>query len=127
MSADPVILDVLVQLCQEALQLFEFATLFFDDRQEGLRSTICIGKHFIFFVNKEMNALLEDCGKLSYLDIDRAVADTSTGKLFMLEVKPTNDSAWQGGSRILVQSEHRGLVLQRIALCWQAEVMYRRF
>jgi len=127
MSADPVILDVLVQLCQEALQLFEFATLFFDDRQEGLRSTICIGKHFIFFVNKEMNALLEDCEKLSYLDIDRAVADTSTGKLFMLEVKPTNDSAWQGGSRILVQSEHRGLILQRIALCWQAEVMYRCF
>jgi len=57
MSADPVILDLLVSVCEEELQLYEQCGLFFDGH-EGQKGNICIGKHFIFFVKRELNAMI---------------------------------------------------------------------
>lgn len=127
MSADPVILDLLVSVCNEALQLYEQCVLVFDNSQEGQKGCICIGKHFIFFVKREMNGMIAGFEKLSYLDIDKAISDTSSARFFLLELSKKPNSQWQGGTRILVQSEHRETLLQRIGLCWQAEVMFRNF
>ncbi|CAE7354623.1 GLY3 [Symbiodinium sp. KB8] len=143
MSSDPVILDVLASICKDALQMFERIVIVFDDKEER-RANICISKHFIYFVNRvELRsqpqrggigrhlvfARLRDdlCGeRISYLDITRAVVDSSTNRYFLLELRPSQGSSWSG-TRILVQSTHRELLLQKIALCWQAEVMYRLF
>mmetsp|Transcript_9430 Transcript_9430/g.22701 ORF Transcript_9430/g.22701 Transcript_9430/m.22701 type:complete len:873 (-) Transcript_9430:70-2688(-) len=125
MSADPVILDVLASICKDALQLFERIQIVFDDKEER-RANICISRHFIYFVNREMSRLIEGRERISYLDIERAVVDSSSNRYFLLELRPSNGSSWSG-SRILVQSTHRELLLQKIALCWQAEVMYRLF
>eukprot|EP00931_Biecheleriopsis_adriatica_P102688 TRINITY_DN77628_c0_g1_i1.p1 TRINITY_DN77628_c0_g1~~TRINITY_DN77628_c0_g1_i1.p1 ORF type:complete len:872 (+),score=136.43 TRINITY_DN77628_c0_g1_i1:134-2749(+) len=126
MSSDPVLLEVLASTCGEALQLFELVTLKFDGG-EAQPANLCIGKHFIYFVNMELNQLLRPGERLWYLDIEKAVIDTSTTRFFILELNPQRESYWKGGRRILVQSEHRDLLLQRIAICWQAEMMYRRF
>ncbi|CAE7781439.1 unnamed protein product, partial [Symbiodinium pilosum] len=125
MSADPVILDVLASICKDALQMFERVVIVFDDKEER-RANICISKHFIYFVNREMSKLIEDRKRISYLDIQRAVVDSTTNRYFLLELRPSQGSTWSG-TRILVQSTHRDLLLQKIALCWQAEVMYRWF
>eukprot|EP00439_Symbiodinium_sp_Y106_P040409 s4733_g4.t4 len=123
MSSDPVILDVLASICKDALQMFERIVIVFDDKEER-RANICISKHFIYFVNREMSKLIEGRQRISYLDITRAVVDSSTNAYFLLELRP--GASWSG-TRILVQSTHRELLLQKIALCWQAEVMYRLF
>lgn len=125
MSSDPVILDVLASICKDALQMFERIVIVFDDKEER-RANICISKHFIYFVNREMSKLIEGRERISYLDITRAVVDSSTNRYFLLELRPSQGSSWSG-TRILVQSTHRELLLQKIALCWQAEVMYRLF
>ena len=125
MSSDPVILDVLASVCKDALQMFERVVLAFDDKEER-RGNICISKHFVYFVNREMSKLIEGREKLSYLDIERAVLDTSTKRFVLLEISPSQGSHWSG-TRILIQSSHRDLLMQKLALCWQAELMYRRF
>ena len=125
MASDPVILDVLASICKDALQMFERVVLAFDDKEYG-RGNICISKHFVYFVNREMNSLIEGRERLSYLDISRAVLDTSTKRFILLEVDPSPGSSWSG-SRILIQSAHRELLISTLALCWQAELMYRRF
>ncbi|CAE7268186.1 POGLUT1 [Symbiodinium natans] len=125
MSSDPVILDVLASICKDALQLFERIVIVFDDKEER-RANICISKHFIYFVNREMSKLIDGRERISYLDIRRAVVDSSTNRYFLLELRPSQGSSWSG-TRILVQSTHRELLLQKIAQCWQAEVMYRLF
>ena len=126
MSSDPVILDVLASICKDSLQMFERVTnLVFDDKEYG-RGNICISKHFVYFVNREMNHLIEGRERLSYLDIERAVIDSSTKRFILLEVQPSQGSSWSG-TRILIASAHRELLIQKLALCWQAEVMFRRF
>lgn len=104
--------------------MFERVLLTFDDQE--LRGNICISKHFVYFVNREMSKLIEGRERLSYLDIERAVVDTSTKRYFLLEICPSQGSNWSG-TRILIQSAHRELLMQKLSLCWQAELMYRRF
>ncbi|CAE7669138.1 GLY3, partial [Symbiodinium necroappetens] len=133
MSSDPVILDVLASICKDALQMFERIVIVFDDKEER-RANICISKHFIYFVNRdlhlhlwrEMSKLIEGRERISYLDITRAVVDSSTNRYFLLELRPSQGSSWSG-TRPLDSSSHCELLLQKIALCWQAEVMYRLF
>ncbi|CAE8592052.1 unnamed protein product, partial [Polarella glacialis] len=126
MSSDPVILACLGTVCHEDLQLFEQVTMVCDG-QDGIECQLCIGKHFIFFISRGMDKLVKGAEKLSYLDIDKAISDTATNILFILELNRQRDATWTNGTRLMVQSEHRELLLERIGICWQAEVMYRNF
>jgi hypothetical protein len=135
MSVDPVILGILGSACEEPgadgktakkveLQMFERVKVFHQS-SEGLNCHICIGKHNLYFVSKEMDRLIEG-QKLSYLNIEKAITDTSTRRLFVLKLTYERESTW-GGDKILVESQFRDAMLERIGLCWQAEYMYRRF
>lgn len=126
MSMDPVILQCLGRICNEELQLFE-RVMVVHEVPEGRTCNICIGKHFIFFVSREMDRLVEG-QKLSYLHIEKAVTDSSTKRFFLLELAAGNRGpGWQAGDRILIESQHREMLLESIALCWQAEYMFQFF
>lgn len=131
MSMDVVILRCLSGICQEELQMFERAIVTFDT-EDSKSCYVCIGKHCICFVVKEMNKLVDGCGKLSYQRIEKAVTDSSTRRYFLLELAESDagssvDYDWEGGTRLLVESHHRDMMLECVARCWQAECMFRTF
>eukprot|EP00928_Gymnodinium_smaydae_P031779 TRINITY_DN23216_c0_g1_i1.p1 TRINITY_DN23216_c0_g1~~TRINITY_DN23216_c0_g1_i1.p1 ORF type:complete len:871 (-),score=151.94 TRINITY_DN23216_c0_g1_i1:88-2700(-) len=125
MSMDPVVLGILGLACKEELQLFELVRVFHKSPQ-GQSCFLCIGRHHMFFVAKEMDILVEG-EKLSYLSIDKAVTDTSTRRFFLLKLTYDKEATWDCGDRIFVESQHREMMLERIGLCWQAEYMLRKF
>eukprot|EP00811_Abedinium_folium_P017076 NODE_259_length_3271_cov_12.554389.p1 GENE.NODE_259_length_3271_cov_12.554389~~NODE_259_length_3271_cov_12.554389.p1 ORF type:complete len:877 (-),score=245.33 NODE_259_length_3271_cov_12.554389:243-2873(-) len=125
MSADPVILKILANVCEEDLQLFEKVALKYNN--EVPECFLCIGKHNLFFVKKNMNTLLEELdGKLSYLDIENGAIDLLTNRVFRLQLCGEAFSSWGVNTQLLIASRHRQQLLERIGLCWQAEAMYRR-
>jgi len=105
--------------------MFERVTVV-HDTEEGKECYLCIGKHFIFFVSKEMDRFVEG-RQLSYLHIEKAVSDSSSRRIFLLELVYNRDSSWENGNRIVVLSQHREALLDRIGLCWQAEYMFRHY
>jgi len=115
---DPVILGILSGVCKEDLQMFERVRAVI--AQNSTDCYMCIGKHNLFFVSKEMDMLVEP-NQLSYLDVKKALTDTSTLRFFMLTLE-NNDN-----QQILIESHHRETVLERIGLCWQAEFMFKKF
>eukprot|EP00929_Paragymnodinium_shiwhaense_P070951 TRINITY_DN36037_c0_g1_i1.p1 TRINITY_DN36037_c0_g1~~TRINITY_DN36037_c0_g1_i1.p1 ORF type:complete len:920 (+),score=238.43 TRINITY_DN36037_c0_g1_i1:121-2880(+) len=149
MSFDPVILGVLGQACittcscgahfkelaascekcglarpSKELQLFELVRVVHKTK-EGIMCYLCLGKHGLFFVSKEMGLLVE--GKtLSYLHIEKAITDKDTNRFFLLKLTYQREPDWDS-EVILIESQHRELLLDRLALCWQAEYMFRRF
>lgn len=123
---DPVILEILGRVCQAELQMFERVVLVYGKQGNARSCNLCIGKHSIFFANKEMSCLIDELTlqELSYLKIEKAVSDKETNTFFLLQL--TDDSAsW--GDRILIESQHRSTLLDRIGLCWQAEKMFKTF
>lgn len=125
MASDPVLLEILSSVCHEELQLFERVSVVYVGK-DGLEVNLCIGKHYLFFVSREMERLVMG-KKLAYLDIEKAITDSITGSFFILELTAARHSAAWPVNRILIRSEHREKLIDRIALCWQAEVMYRLF
>jgi len=129
MSTDAVVLRCLSVACGEDLQLFERVVVV--SGSERRVCFVCIGKHGLLFVGRDMESLLEKGGKLLYLCIARVVVDTSSPTLFLLEVAAADDAAeaagWEHGDRLLVESQHRELLLERLAICWQTEQMFRRY
>mmetsp|Transcript_83357 Transcript_83357/g.258875 ORF Transcript_83357/g.258875 Transcript_83357/m.258875 type:complete len:887 (-) Transcript_83357:18-2678(-) len=127
MSTDPVMLGVLSRVCQQELQMFERVTVVHEG-EEGGSCFLCVGNHSIFFVNREMSSLVEG-DELSYLAIERAVSDEQSSRFFLLELIRDSDKTWgnDGSDRILVESNDREGLLNRIGLCWQAEYMFRNF
>eukprot|EP00747_Dinoflagellata_sp_TGD_P098217 gnl/TRDRNA2_/TRDRNA2_167378_c0_seq1.p1 gnl/TRDRNA2_/TRDRNA2_167378_c0~~gnl/TRDRNA2_/TRDRNA2_167378_c0_seq1.p1 ORF type:complete len:867 (+),score=164.80 gnl/TRDRNA2_/TRDRNA2_167378_c0_seq1:94-2694(+) len=123
MSMDPVILGCLGRVTDgEDLQMFERVQM---THQTKVRTCyICIGKHRIFFVSKDMDKLVN---KLSYLHIEKAITDTNVLSGLILVLTADRDSASWEGERIGIKSNHRTALLERIGLCWQAEYMYRNF
>lgn len=120
---DPVILGILGGECDEPLQMFE-KVMVVHTGTECKTCHICIGRLHLYFVSKEMDRLVEG-KKLSYLSIEKAITDTSTRRYFLLKLREDRDPAW--GSQILIESQFRDLLLERIALCWQTSFMFRRY
>mmetsp|Transcript_35335 Transcript_35335/g.77250 ORF Transcript_35335/g.77250 Transcript_35335/m.77250 type:complete len:871 (-) Transcript_35335:51-2663(-) len=116
MSTDPVLLGILGQKCRDELQLFERVTLITDGA--GQVCLLCIGKLHIYFVSRDLEPL-EGTKQVAYSSIERAVIDTSSRRYFVLEV--------QAGGRILIESMHRDLLVDRISLCWQTVSMFQNF
>lgn len=131
--ACPVILRSLSAICGEDLQLYDLATVTFD-AEETRSCYLCIGRHRLFFVAKEMDKLVDGSGSLSYLCIEKAFTDSTTRGFFLLQLSfdvaprcPGVDLLWDADERILVDSQIRELLLERIAQCWQTECMFRTF
>eukprot|EP00927_Polykrikos_kofoidii_P087211 TRINITY_DN9990_c0_g1_i1.p1 TRINITY_DN9990_c0_g1~~TRINITY_DN9990_c0_g1_i1.p1 ORF type:complete len:874 (-),score=155.69 TRINITY_DN9990_c0_g1_i1:21-2642(-) len=121
MSMDPVVLGLLGDKCQQQLQMFELVNVY---NLEWTQCYMCIARHALFFVTKWMDKLCPGQEQISYMSIEKAVADTDTRRLFALKLAQPEGS-WQ--TKLLIESHHRDVLLERIALCWQAEYMYARF
>lgn len=121
---DQVILSILGRVTKVELQMFERVIMFHGEASQSC--ILCIGKHSIFFVNKEMSSLIDESSlsELSYLRIEKAVSDKKTNTFFLLKMRE-NTASW--GDQILIESQHRTVLLDRIGLCWQAQVMYKTF
>jgi len=95
----------------------------------GRECYIAIGRHNIYFVSKEMQDLIE--GRyVSYLDIARVVVDKETNRRILIELIDRQSNPSSGGweeDRILIWSRFRQELIDRIALCWQAEYMYKNY
>lgn len=124
MSADPVVLGILSDVCDgNELHMFERIHLVTGGR-EPVPCFLCLGKQAIFFVSKDMSKLVE--GKtLSYLHIQKAVVDSSTKTFYLLRLSDDKDSYWS--SDILIKSFFRDQTLGRIALSWQAATMFYNY
>lgn len=120
---DPVILGMLGSLCPkgELLQMFELVNVY---NTEWMQCYLCIAKHCLFFATKEMDRLCQGTGRLAYLNIAKAVTDTDSRRVFALKLV-ASEEGWE--SKILIESQHREMLLERIGLCWQAEYMFKRF
>lgn len=106
---------------------------------------LCVGMHAMYFVKALFTGAGEDDltegKKLAYVDIFQVVKDTSTQRAFLLVINRVarrqnssiaNDEDlpdWEGGSddRVIVESEQREATLEQIAICWQAEHMFRYY
>eukprot|EP00403_Amphidinium_massartii_P036781 CAMPEP_0178436476 /NCGR_PEP_ID=MMETSP0689_2-20121128/34459_1 /TAXON_ID=160604 /ORGANISM="Amphidinium massartii, Strain CS-259" /LENGTH=912 /DNA_ID=CAMNT_0020058573 /DNA_START=50 /DNA_END=2785 /DNA_ORIENTATION=- len=125
MSSDPTILKCLSAHTRgEAIQHFEKVKCQLPDHSPW-ESFLCVGKHNLYFVSKDLVGLVSG-EHLSYLDIIQVVQDVYTRTHFVLFLGETQDSSW-GSPEIKIWSDHREKLLERIAMCWQAEVMYRKF
>mmetsp|Transcript_54697 Transcript_54697/g.127951 ORF Transcript_54697/g.127951 Transcript_54697/m.127951 type:complete len:910 (+) Transcript_54697:112-2841(+) len=130
MSSDPTILGCLsTHTGDEAIQLFEKVKCVSapPDHKDfkPVDCFLCVGMHNLYFVSKDLSGLIEG-QKLSYLGISQVLQDVYTRKHFVIIMDAGQDKRWMS-ERIQIWSHHRQKLLDRIGMCWQAEVMYRKF
>jgi len=124
MSTDPTILRCLMKVASsDALQMFDKVTISYQDQQWNC--FLCLGKHSLYFVSKEMDKLCLG-KKLSYLDIDKAALCTKTNRRILVQLTSNHSMDWEE-DKLLIRSDFRQELIDRIAVCWQAEYMYRNF
>ncbi|CAK0851283.1 unnamed protein product, partial [Prorocentrum cordatum] len=140
MSTDPIMRQCLAATCKDALQWFDKVQVrSTHDSEAAAQCYLCIGMHALYFVKvifvgDEAEDLCEG-KRLAYVDIRQVVKDTGTQRAFVLMITevargPMSGDLpdWEGGTdRILVESEQRDTTLEHIAICWQAEHMFRYY
>jgi len=113
----------------DSLQMFDQVIVeYVDETWNGGTCYICLGKHGLYFVSKEM----QECKKmLSYLDIEKAAVCTKTSRRMLLQLTPDRNSSSEVDEwvedKLIIRSDFRQQLIDRIAVCWQAEYMYKNF
>jgi len=128
MSTDPTILLCLMKATgAESLQMFDRVNVLYNDEQ--CACYVCLGKHSLYFVSREMQRLSYPITlgmEMSYLDIEKAALDTKTNRRILLQLTSNRNGDWDQ-DKLVIRSDFRQLLIDRIAVCWQAEYMYRNF
>ncbi|CAK0851652.1 unnamed protein product [Prorocentrum cordatum] len=143
MSTDPVVLGSLSEVCGAPLQLFELVAVVGDDGDgdgAGSMAYLCLGRQHISGHSPNYGWSASSSSRSRYTDCamarscrtsrgrqDRAVVDEASRSLFLVVIRPGQDTTWRGGDRLLVRSQQRELLLERLALCWQTQQMHERF
>lgn len=109
-----------------AIQMFDKVMIVYDGGDKQKECYICIGMHCLFFVSREMSTC--SFQPLKYLHIDKAALDEKTNRRMLIQLVPDGDSVDSAfGEQLIIRSDFRQQLIDRIGVCWQAEYMYRTF
>mmetsp|Transcript_128701 Transcript_128701/g.223189 ORF Transcript_128701/g.223189 Transcript_128701/m.223189 type:complete len:874 (+) Transcript_128701:153-2774(+) len=118
MSKDRATLRALEVKTKAELRYFELVVLRFAG--ESHQCFLCVGKHALFFVRRNVTSLYPDDegGRIYYAHVDRLVED-ATGTTDMLLVMTENRGASWVSENIFIVSETRKRLCDQLKIAWQ--------
>lgn len=107
----------------EDLRYFELVNIICGELQR--KCYVCIGKHSLFFVRRDMNGLIHKEGKeLMYAYVSKVVKDQNTITHLLLALTENKPPEW-GSQRLFIQSHHREQLVRHLQCNWQTDHMWR--
>lgn len=124
MSKDRATLKALEVKTKAELRYFELVVLRFAG--ESHTCFLCVGKHALFFVRRNVTSLYpdEEGGRIYYAHVDRLVED-ATGTTDMLLVLTENRGAAWVSENIFIVSETRKRLCDQLKIAWQTCFTFR--
>lgn len=117
-------LEALSQKTHEELRFFEL--VYIQDQsdlsQKSTHVYLCIGLKSVYFVKQNLASLRKELPKVEYENLEKVVEDTSSANHFLILVGGLSS---MGSVRLLITSEFRTALLDRMAICYIADGMSR--
>mmetsp|Transcript_35864 Transcript_35864/g.103280 ORF Transcript_35864/g.103280 Transcript_35864/m.103280 type:complete len:883 (-) Transcript_35864:99-2747(-) len=130
MSTDRLALIALEQRVKADIFYFELVELIYSDPELRKRLYVCVGKHVLCFVNRNLSGPwpppgdFGDAAKIPYGHVARTVEDVNSFYNLAIDLNESANPFWAPG-RLVLAAEHRSRLLVHLRTAWQTEVLWR--
>lgn len=88
------------------------------------RCYVGLGKHSLFFMRVNWDALIHKGGEIPYAFILKVVEDEHRKDQFMLFLSPNRSGEW-ASERLYIHTVHRSQFIRHLTVNWQTDIMWR--
>eukprot|EP00746_Dinoflagellata_sp_MGD_P086397 gnl/MRDRNA2_/MRDRNA2_34193_c0_seq1.p1 gnl/MRDRNA2_/MRDRNA2_34193_c0~~gnl/MRDRNA2_/MRDRNA2_34193_c0_seq1.p1 ORF type:complete len:402 (+),score=71.28 gnl/MRDRNA2_/MRDRNA2_34193_c0_seq1:170-1375(+) len=123
MSSDRKVLDALAKTTNAELRYFEFVTIKYAGSKPK-KCYLCIGKHALFFVRRDLSQLIHEGGEIYYAHVEKVVEDKLSKSDVLFLLNDNRPPQWDS-EKLFVLSENRAALLDHMEVCFCADYMWR--
>lgn len=121
MSSDRHVLLAMAMKTGQEMRFFEMVNIC--NASLAKQCFLGLGKHGLYFLQKNLNAILEG-GEVYYAYVEKCVVDTNSATDICIVLNDNRPSVWES-ERLFIRSENRTLLVRHLHCNWQADFMWR--